>query len=213
MIAGEPSDPSDAGRIRGRSLDEHARKSAARDGTWRGRAGRPDREGAAAAGGSAGADSRLSVATVWTVCGLAARRDRALRAAAAAAAFYWLLCFWLVGAVSSRRRRRAGAIKPNKAFMLRQSRMDGVRAEEGRARLTCFERTGRRAIRSSTRLIYSADTLLPIVSLGDAGILDSGRRHRAWRVGRAGYLWLHIAVGWALSLLAVAGFSGLVKSD
>ena len=27
------------------------------------------------------------------------------------------------------------------------------------------------------------------------------------------YLWLHIALGWALSLLAVGGFSGLVKSD
>ena len=26
-------------------------------------------------------------------------------------------------------------------------------------------------------------------------------------------LWLHIALGWVLSLLAVAGFSGLVKSD
>jgi hypothetical protein len=27
------------------------------------------------------------------------------------------------------------------------------------------------------------------------------------------YLWFHIAAGWALSLLAVAGLSGLVKSD
>ena len=27
------------------------------------------------------------------------------------------------------------------------------------------------------------------------------------------YLWLHIAMGWALTLLAVAGFSGLIKQD
>ena len=28
-----------------------------------------------------------------------------------------------------------------------------------------------------------------------------------------GYLWFHIAMGWALTLLAVAGFSGLIKTD
>ena len=27
------------------------------------------------------------------------------------------------------------------------------------------------------------------------------------------YLWLHIAAGWGLTLLAVAGFSGLIKTD
>lgn len=27
------------------------------------------------------------------------------------------------------------------------------------------------------------------------------------------FLWLQIIAGWALSLLAVAGFSGLIKSD
>lgn len=27
------------------------------------------------------------------------------------------------------------------------------------------------------------------------------------------YLWFHIFAGWALTLLAVAGFSGLVKND
>lgn len=28
-----------------------------------------------------------------------------------------------------------------------------------------------------------------------------------------GFLWLEIALGWALSLLAVAGFSGLIRTD
>jgi len=33
-----------------------------------------------------------------------------------------------------------------------------------------------------------------------------GARARLW-------LWLHIAAGWGLSLLAVAGFSGLIRID
>jgi hypothetical protein len=37
--------------------------------------------------------------------------------------------------------------------------------------------------------------------------------HERIGVWTRAYLWLHIALGWALSLLAVAGFSGLVKSD
>jgi hypothetical protein len=44
----------------------------------------------------------------------------------------------------------------------------------------------------------------------DYWIPDEGTARGAWA---RGYLWVHIAVGWALSLLAVAGFSGLVKSD
>ncbi|MGB0499202.1 MAG: hypothetical protein ACPGID_12750, partial [Rubricella sp.] len=60
--------------------------------------------------------------------------------------------------------------------------------------------------------IYSVDTLLPVVSLEmqEYWIPDE-------TVGRGGwiraYLWLHIAAGWFFSLMAVAGFSGLVRSD
>jgi hypothetical protein len=60
--------------------------------------------------------------------------------------------------------------------------------------------------------IYSADTLLPIVALEmQAFWIPDDRTGAGWwaRV----YLWVHIVVGWALSLLAVAGFSGLVRSD
>ena len=61
-------------------------------------------------------------------------------------------------------------------------------------------------------LVYSADTLLPIVSLEMQGFWIPDERTTRGQVARV-YLWVHIAVGWALSLLAVAGFSGLVKSD
>ena len=56
-------------------------------------------------------------------------------------------------------------------------------------------------------LVYSADTLLPIVSLEMQGFWIPDERTTRGQVARV-YLWLHIAVGWALSLLAVAGFWG-----
>ncbi len=61
--------------------------------------------------------------------------------------------------------------------------------------------------------VYSLDALLPIVDFEmqrhwtpdeDRGLREAMTRY---------YLWVHIFAGWALSLLAVAGFSGLVKSE
>ena len=123
----------------------------------------------------------------------------------------WLGVFWTIGTVVFFSASDAGAIKPNNAFMLRQSEWTECAPLEGRARLTCFE--GRAASYPEfNALIYSADTLLPIVSLEmqEYWIPDDSQGV-GWFA--RGYLWVHIAVGWALSLLAVAGFSGLVKSD
>ena len=126
-------------------------------------------------------------------------------------AVLWLGVFWAIGMVVFFSASDAGAIKPNNAFMLRQSEWTECAPLEGRARLTCFE--GRAASYPEfNALIYSADTLLPIVSLEmqEYWIPDDSQGV-GWFA--RGYLWVHIAVGWALSLLAVAGFSGLVKSD
>ena len=60
--------------------------------------------------------------------------------------------------------------------------------------------------------IYSADTLLPIVHLEMQEFWIPDGDHPVGRWARS-FLWMQIAMGWALSLLAVAGFSGLVKSD
>ncbi|MCF6273088.1 MAG: hypothetical protein L3J37_07835 [Rhodobacteraceae bacterium] len=61
--------------------------------------------------------------------------------------------------------------------------------------------------------IYSADTLLPIVDLEmqDAWIPDA--RHGISGIAARTYLWAHIALGWFFSLVAVAGFSGLIKPE
>jgi len=59
---------------------------------------------------------------------------------------------------------------------------------------------------------YSADTLLPIVDLEMQRFWLPDERTPRGALTRA-YLWIQIATGWALSLLAVAGFSGLVRSD
>ncbi|MEM6489341.1 MAG: hypothetical protein AAF677_13920 [Pseudomonadota bacterium] len=61
-------------------------------------------------------------------------------------------------------------------------------------------------------LSYAADTFLPIVDLHQQEYWTPNRDTWEGWTGR-GYLWLHILLGWALSLLAVAGFSGIVKSD
>jgi len=59
-------------------------------------------------------------------------------------------------------------------------------------------------------LIYSADTLLPTVDLELQNVWIPDEAKAPW-VRR--YLWLQILAGWALSLLAVAGFSGLIKKS
>ncbi len=62
-------------------------------------------------------------------------------------------------------------------------------------------------------IIYSVDTLLPIVDLEMQGAWIPDDRASWWGVGARVYLWLHIALGWFFSLLAVAGFSGLIKPE
>ena len=124
------------------------------------------------------------------------------------------------------------ALKPNSPFILRAPewiacaapvggafiRDDGSeiagRAAIGESQSDCFERQPEAASWPEfNALVYSIDTLLPVVNLEmqPYWIPDEDK---GWigPVARV-YLWLHIAAGWALSLLAVAGFSGIVKSD
>ena len=61
-------------------------------------------------------------------------------------------------------------------------------------------------------LFYSADTLFPVVSLEMQSYWIPDDTKPFGMLARW-YLWLHIAAGWALTLLAVAGFSGLIKTD
>lgn len=70
-------------------------------------------------------------------------------------------------------------------------------------------------------LIYSLDVFLPIIDLHQEAnwLPDSSRPCMvAGRTLSCGsylrtYLWIHIIVGWALTTLAVAGFTGLIRND
>jgi hypothetical protein len=59
--------------------------------------------------------------------------------------------------------------------------------------------------------MYSLDTLLPVLDMGQRTYWRPNPAKPGGRVA-INYFYFQSVVGWALSLLAVAGFSGLVKS-
>jgi hypothetical protein len=130
----------------------------------------------------------------------------------------WAVGFWLIGAFIFGLAGGHGTMKPNLPQVLRAEEWVGC-AEGGSRRAdwptqyACFRaQPEAQSYPEFNALIYSADTLIPVVSFEMQSYWlpdDStglGARARA-------YLWLHIATGWALTLLAVAGFSGLIKQD
>ncbi|MEO1776953.1 MAG: hypothetical protein AAFS07_18595 [Pseudomonadota bacterium] len=152
-------------------------------------------------------------------------------------AFLWALGVWLLGAGLFAAMDGRDAMMPNNPFILRSAEWvrcstdlgqeinlasttqkgasietEGLR-EPGERTVDCFERQPEAAAFPTVdALAYSADTLLPIVSLH----LEqhwTPNPDKSWGWWGRIYLWVHIILGWALSLLAVAGFSGLVKSD
>ncbi|MBI4277530.1 MAG: hypothetical protein HY660_03655 [Armatimonadetes bacterium] len=61
-------------------------------------------------------------------------------------------------------------------------------------------------------VVYSLDTFLPIINFHqDAYWLATTDKPYGWIVRL--YLWLHIALGWLFSTLAVAGITGLVRKE
>lgn len=147
-------------------------------------------------------------------------------------AFAWLAGILLIGWGAFGYAASAGAIKPNLPQIQRApewvlcgfasdarrhvpslGRIVSGRAAPGETQLACFQRQPEgRAYPRFNAFVYSADTLIPVVALEMQSYWipdDSSARGAAARV----YLWLHIAAGWGLTLLAVAGFSGLIKMD
>ena len=59
--------------------------------------------------------------------------------------------------------------------------------------------------------MYSLDNLLPVLDLEQKSVWSPDPRKSWGEVARA-YFYLQAILGWTLSLLAVAGFSGLVRS-
>ena len=86
------------------------------------------------------------------------------------------------------------------------------RAGAGQSQLHCFlgqpEATSYPAFNA---WMYSLDTLFPVLEIGQKEYWrpDPGKR---WGSLAMVYFYFQAMVGWALSLLAIAGFSGLMRS-
>lgn len=146
-------------------------------------------------------------------------------------AMLWVILFWLIGTGVFSVAYNAGAMKPNSPVVLRavewtlcdleqsESRYLpssgltlGGRAAPGENQLTCFRNQPEAASYPEFNpLMYSLDVLLPVLSIGQKDFWrpDSMKPNGPFTLK---YYFFQSIVGWALSLLAVAGFSGLVKS-
>nr|WP_256515477.1 hypothetical protein [Alsobacter ponti] len=147
-------------------------------------------------------------------------------------AFIWLGVVWLAGVAVFARADDLGAMKPNTAVILRSPewtscrlakgrevelaggglRVQG-RAEPGQSQLACF-RSQFEALSypELNAAMYSLDTLFPVVDIGQREFWRPDPA-QPWGGVTIAFFYLESILGWALSLLAIAGFSGLVKSN
>ena len=146
-------------------------------------------------------------------------------------AFLWLALFWLLGVVVFNIAERQGALKPNSPVVLRSlewtmcsvaqterrfmpstDSLVAGRAAPGQTQLACFhDQPEAASYPEFNAWMYSLDTLLPVLEIGQ---IQYWRPDPSQPFGpfTLNYYYFQTIVGWALSLLAVAGFSGLVKS-
>lgn len=146
-------------------------------------------------------------------------------------AFVWLALFWAVGVAVFWNAEREGAFKPRSPVILRspewtlcglhrgeerflassQQTLPG-RAADGESQLDCFRSQWEAASYPVFNAwMFSLDTLLPVLDVNQKTywLPDPTKRGGAPALA---YFYFQSVVGWALSLLAVAGFSGIVKS-
>ena len=106
-----------------------------------------------------------------------------------------------------------GAVKPNSARVWHLDKWKDCAGKEF-SQSACYLASDKgKSYPAFNPIIYSVDTLLPIVDLEMQGAWIPDDRAGLWGIGARVYLWLHIALGWFFSLLAVAGFSGLIKPE
>ncbi|MGO4405363.1 hypothetical protein AB4Z10_14015 [Bosea sp. RAF48] len=146
-------------------------------------------------------------------------------------ALVWLVFFWLAGVAIFAYAERQGAVMPNSAVVLRApewtlcgieqseqrplvaSGMSQGLAAAGQNQLACFrQRWEASSYPAFSPWMYSLDTLLPVLDMGQRSFWRPNPTKPGGRVA-INYFYFQSVVGWALSLLAVAGFSGLVKSS
>ncbi|WP_332684303.1 hypothetical protein [Bosea sp. (in: a-proteobacteria)] len=146
-------------------------------------------------------------------------------------AFVWLLVFWVLGVATFAYAERQSAIMPNSAVVLRApewtlcglekseqrvlvaTQLTNGLAESGQTQLACFlQRWEGSSYPAFNPWMYSLDTLLPVLDMGQKAFWRPNPTKPGGGLA-IGYFYFQSIVGWALSLLAVAGFSGLVKSS
>lgn len=146
-------------------------------------------------------------------------------------ALVWLVFFWLAGVAIFAYAERQGAVMPNSAVVLRAPEwtLCGIEQSEqrplvasgtsqglaaaGQNQLACFrQRWEASSYPAFSPWMYSLDTLLPVLDMGQRSFWRPNPTKPGGRVA-INYFYFQSVVGWALSLLAVAGFSGLVKSS
>lgn len=130
-----------------------------------------------------------------------------------------LLPMWAIGTVVFLLVAWVGQIKPNlPQLQVHPAWVDcaewGARRWPSHAtQVACFrDQPEGQSYPHFNALFYSADTLFPVVSLEMQSYWIPDDTKPLGMLARW-YLWAHIIMGWALTLLAVAGFSGLIKTD
>jgi len=146
-------------------------------------------------------------------------------------ALVWLLLLWLVGVGVFWNAERLGAFKPNSAVVLRSpewtlcgidvsqrqfltasQQVASGRAQNGQTQLACYhEQFEASSYPEFNAWMYSLDALLPVLELDQKAYWRPNPPKPGGRLAIA-YFYIQSVLGWTLSLLAVAGFSGLVKS-
>ena len=143
--------------------------------------------------------------------------------------FAWLLLFWSLGIAVFAFAEAQSAFKPNSPFVLRSTEWmtcgaaagDELmlaagpaigRAASGQSQLHCFLAQPEAASYPAFNAwMYSLDTLFPVLEIGQKEYWRPDPNQR-WGSLAMAYFYFQAMVGWALSLLAIAGFSGLVRS-
>ena len=146
-------------------------------------------------------------------------------------AFVWLAFFWALGVAVFGYAEGQGAFKPNSPVVLRSlewtlcglnqseqrflastQQMASGRAESDQTQLSCFRsQTEASSYPGFNAWIYSVDALLPVLEMDQKAYWRPNPSEPFGTVA-LNYFYFQSIVGWVLSLLAVAGFSGLVKS-
>ncbi len=146
-------------------------------------------------------------------------------------ALLWLLLFWAIGVAVFDLAERNSALKPNSPVVLRSLEwtMCGLkqtdsrympstgqvmtgRASNGQSQLSCFlSQPEASSYPEFNPWMYSLDVLLPVMEIGQKQYWRPDPSEPKGTLTLNYYYFLSV-IGWVLSLLAVAGFSGLVKS-